>query len=93
MTVNEYLKKMHPGFGSVAPAIVCCDGFEFSVQASKHHYCSPRVDNCPSYDAVEVGFPSCIEPLLTPFAADGVYPQVPVSVVDQIIAKHGGIKL
>lgn len=40
----------------VAKPIICTDGFNVSVQASKHHYCSPR-----EYDAewasVELSFP------------------------------------
>ena len=77
--------------------IECADGFSMSVQASSHNYCSPRVDNAPSYDEVEVGFPNSYEPLLTSYAEDKenytgtVYGWVPVGVVTMVCAKHGGI--
>ena len=35
----------------------CRDGFEMSVQASLHHYCTPQQDDGP-YTHVEVGAPS-----------------------------------
>ena len=78
------------------PRIVCADGFNFSVQASKYHYCSPRTDEGP-YTAFEVGFTSerCEE--LMPFAetssnlTETVYAWVPAEVVEEVIRKHGGI--
>jgi hypothetical protein len=36
--------------------ITCTDGFSMSVQASKFHYCSPRMDHAEAYTSVEVGF-------------------------------------
>lgn len=78
-----------------APAFKCADGFTVSIQASEHHYCSPR-ENVTSYTAVELGFPSEAEPLLMEYAEDAdeptqtVYPYVPVDVVLQVINKHGG---
>ena len=67
-----------------------------SVQASRNHYCSPRRDYGP-YTEVEVGFPSKEEPLLMQFVEDPekptetVYGWVPMSVVLQVVAKHGGL--
>lgn len=77
--------------------IECRDGFSMSVQAGEALYCSPRIDDAPTYTAVEVGFPSDPEPLLTPFAEDKtiltetVYPWTPALVVLAVILKHGGM--
>ena len=77
--------------------IECADGFSMSVQASKHNYCEPRIDNAREYTAVEVGFPSDYEPMLVPWVEDPddytgtVYGWVPVQVVVDVCAKHGGI--
>ena len=45
--------------------VVCADGFEMSVQASRGHYCSPREDVGP-YTTVEIGFPNRRDELLMP---------------------------
>jgi hypothetical protein len=80
------------------PRLVCNDGFSMSVQASQGNYCSPREDKGP-YEAVEVGFPSQEEPLLTPFAenreqlTNTAYGWVPTKIVEQVIAAHGGINI
>ncbi len=82
--------------------IVCKDGFSMSVQASEHHYCSPRV-NYPGvpYERVEVGYPSAhpgdemIEYQESPGRndpTDDVYPYVPVEIVERVIEAHGGIE-
>jgi len=74
----------------------CTDGFEMSVQASKFNYCTPRNNDGP-YSQVEVGFPSAREEMLMEWAEDPedptgtVYGWVPVSVVTNVIAKHGGV--
>jgi hypothetical protein len=77
--------------------VVCADGFEMSVQASATAYSIPRMTDAPTYIQVEVGFPSEAEELLTRWAEDEedptgtVYGYVPVNVVTNVIAKHGGI--
>ena len=73
------------------PEAICADGFKMSIQASEDHYC--QKDDEGSYVSVEVGFPSPPEPLLDEYGDDGVYGYVPLTVVDAIIAKHGGILL
>tara|TARA_A100001515_G_scaffold95226_1_gene76329 strand:- start:295 stop:618 length:324 start_codon:yes stop_codon:yes gene_type:complete len=79
----------------VFPRIQCNDGFNLSVQARAFCYCSPRNDEGP-WTAVEVGFPSEREELLMEWAEDSgrptdtVYGWVPVEVVNEVIAKHGG---
>jgi hypothetical protein len=77
------------------PEIRCIDGFTMSVQASKGHYCSPRLDLPYGFTSVEVGYPSEAEELLLPFADgdSGVYGWVPVEVVEQVIEKHGGLEV
>ena len=80
----------------------CADGFNMSVQASKTHYCSPRVDGHEAiYRQVEVGFPSEHEPLLDKYIeglldreedwTGSVYCWVPSEIVALVIAKHGGM--
>ena len=77
--------------------IICADGFSMSVQASSFSYCEPRIDNAEEYQKVEVGFPSDPEPLIIRYAEDPsqptetVYGWVPVDVVLNVCAKHGGV--
>lgn len=73
------------------PEAICADGFKMSIQASEDHYC--QKDDEGGYVSGEVGFPSPPEPLLDEYGDDGVYGYVPLTVVDAIIAKHGGILL
>lgn len=73
------------------PKAICADGFKMSIQASDEHYCQKTDDG--SYASVEIGFPSSSESLLDDYGVDGVYGYVPLTVVDAIIAKHGGILL
>lgn len=84
------------GRAKVMPPIVCKDGFTVSVQASSSHYCAPR-DNFGPWRSVELGYPS--EPLPESFleAAEDpskpletVYGYVPVEMVRELIASHGG---
>ena len=76
--------------------VVCADGFEMSVQASRGHYCDPREDVGP-YTAVEIGFPNRRDELLMEHielagqaATESVYPYVPAKVVMEVILRHGG---
>jgi len=80
--------------------VVCADGFSMSVQAHDGAYCDPRADNAPKYSEVEVGFPSDYEELLDEFVEmrhspkahqEQVFPYVPVKIVTNVIAKHGGM--
>lgn len=84
----------------IAPSVLCQDGFQMSVQASRSHYCKPReTDPEGNYTHWEVGFPSVVEPDLLKYSngvddedpTDTVYGWVPTEVVDAIIAKHGGL--
>ena len=77
--------------------IICADGFSMSVQASASSYCEPRINDAQKYTQVEVGFPNTYEPLLVPWVEDPenytgtVYGYVPVQVIVDVCAKHGGI--
>jgi hypothetical protein len=79
------------------PRLICADGFSMSVQASQYHYCSPREDGA-DWTAVEVGFPSAPEEALSPYAEEPenltgtVYGYVPLAIVEQVVADHGGLK-
>lgn len=81
--------------------VVCADGFSVSVQASDGHYCRPRNDQGP-WTHVELGYPS--DEMGDQFNEyqDGQYGQshtdcvfgsVPVELVRDLIAAHGGEKL
>ncbi len=95
-TIKEF--NMH----NVRKRVVCADGFSLSVQASDFHYCDPRAEDADAYEAVEVGYPSEKEPLLTGYievpsmidrlpATRQVYPYVPSRLVRAIILLHGGM--
>ena len=77
--------------------VVCADGFSMSVQAPAAAYCIPRMTGAPVYLEVEVGYPNDREELLMEWAEDArkptdtVYGFVPVRVVTNVIAKHGGM--
>lgn len=79
-----------------ADRIICKDGFEFSVQASANHYCTPRTDDARAYTQFEVGYPSQYEESLAPYAetpgtTETVFPWVPLAVIVYLVNKHGGI--
>lgn len=77
--------------------VVCADGWAVSIQASRTHYCEPRIDDAESYLSVELGFPSAHEPMLDDWCEDlsdptgTVYGYVPAAVVRSVLAAHGGI--
>lgn len=79
----------------IFPRIECNDGFTMSVQARAFCYCSPRNDQGP-WTEVEVGFPSEREEMIMEWVedetnpTDTVYGWVPVEVIQQVVAKHGG---
>lgn len=77
------------------------DGGWLSIQASRYHYCDPRMDSAPSYRAVEIGAQGVAEggleaaaPLLA-FRQQRrgvlVYADVPVEMADRYVASRGGI--
>lgn len=80
---------------------ICVDGTSLSIQADEYKYCSPRNDN-GNWIKVEVGFiwdkeEKQISPPDTwanyadgPFPSD-VYGYVPIYLVEEFIASHGGI--
>ena len=95
----------HIATSSRLPHIVCEDGFTMSVQVGYSLYSTPK-KIAKRYSAVEIGYPSEREPLIEKWAefvpfdedekpdyTDTVYPYVPVSVVDKVLKKHGGINL
>ncbi len=105
MTPEEFIDAVEPAQENWIPIfkkIHCKDGFSMSVQASHSHYCFPRITIYSKhsfyYSKMEVGFPSEVEELLLPFAenkekpTETVYPYVPVTIIEQVIQKHGGIQ-
>lgn len=99
MTINEYLQKknyIYSGIDGVRKRLRCKDGFSISVQASRYHYCTPRVTNAEHYETVELGYPSTDDATIFDYAestnyTNTVYGYVPVHIVDILIEKHGGI--
>ncbi len=81
----------------IAARITCKDGFSLSVQANKATYCSPRENLGPWYE-VEVGFPSAKPEFIMEYAetpdepTQTVYGYVPIELVEQLIAHHGGME-
>jgi hypothetical protein len=78
--------------------VLCKDGFSVSIQGNSRNYCEPRNDVGP-YTAVELGFPSSSDSLITKYAesvmtdpTEAVYGWVPVGVVKALLMKHGGIE-
>ena len=94
----------HMMTSSRLPHIICADGFSMSVQVGYSLYSTPK-KIAKRYSAVEIGYPSEPEELIKEYAefapfdedttdyTDTVYPYVPVSVVDKVLKKHGGINL
>ena len=99
--VNEYMKHNRATDWFGVKRLHCNDGFSMSVQAHEYNYCSPRVkpEETDCYYQVEVGFPSEREELLMEYVedcdkpTDTIYAYVPVKVVQEVIEKHGGIKV
>lgn len=82
----------------VRPAAICKDGYFVSIQASCGAYCSPGITtNAVDYQSVELGYPSSSDEELLDYAEEpddplySVYGYVPMSVVEKVIEKHGGI--
>jgi hypothetical protein len=91
------------GVSTIFPRIVCVDGVSLSVQGHLGSYSRPRDDFAEIYLQVEVGFfeDAKGEALTPPESwreyADGdfpssVYGYVPLRLVEDFIAEHGGIK-
>ena len=77
--------------------IECNDGTTLSVQVGDGLYCTPRNNEGP-WSLVEVGYPSVTPPESWREYADGSFPSdvygyVPVALVEEYIAAHGGRKL
>lgn len=84
------------GNAHVRRRVIFCDGESMSIQASKEHMSVPSNDEGP-YSAVEVGFPTFVDPRLLPFAVDAEdpldtpYNHVPVKLLAEVIREHGGV--
>ena len=101
--ISDYIASTAPAkragdyYHHVAPRMVMADGFSVSAQANSAAYCCPRENEGP-WTHFELGYPSAPEPSLMPYAerpeapTDTVYGYVPGSVVESVIASHGGIK-
>ena len=103
--INEFLKRFLKSHTEIdgekiqdlRPKMRCADGFTVSVQASKYHYCEPRIDGDCEYVSVELGYPNTEDPLIIGYAEDlddpteTVYGYVPIELVNELAEKHGGI--
>ena len=72
-------------------------GWTASIQAGVRSYSTPRQDFGCQYSAVEIGFPSAPDDLITPYAENPedltgtVYGYVPAEIVTALVIKHGGV--
>ena len=97
MNLQEFTKKtmVKMEYGC-RPQIVCNDGFKMSIQGGVGLYSEPR-EMVDRYSSMEIGFPSEEEALILEYAEDydrpteTVYGWTPVSVIQEVIDKHGGI--
>lgn len=100
-TLGPMRHYLETAYSRIFPRMVCADGFTMSVQGHCGAYSSPRDDFADHYTEVEVGFPSEREELLMPYidaidpetvdSTGTVYGYVPISVIEQVIEKHGGL--
>tara|TARA_R110001592_G_scaffold153282_8_gene381616 strand:- start:6534 stop:6953 length:420 start_codon:yes stop_codon:yes gene_type:complete len=89
----------HPSDFNRRTALICTDGFHVSVQMSKYNYNWPRLSGLPAsqYESAELGFPNRPDNLITEYAdnpellTDTVYGYVPMSVIQELLLKHGGL--
>ena len=75
-------------------ALECVDGFALSVQATSNHNCTAVKNNEEFYTHVEVGYPSKIEEILSPYEShenSHVFYNVPVNIIHHLIKKHQGL--
>lgn len=86
------------GVSNIFPEMVCVDGLRLSVQGHAGAYSHPRDDWADAYLTVEIMGPKKADDLLSPYERDCnsvgdemIYPYVPVIVVEQVIARHGGL--
>ena len=97
MNINVSLNHVEPAWISneidciVRNHIICKDGFEVSVQASKHHYCYPR-ETKKYHDYFELLCDiSNDKDLLKPYYDGTICAYVPKAIVEILILRHGSI--
>ena len=93
---QEWLEKTVTSRWIPRPRMECNDGFSMSVQGNEFTYCYPKQSGF-SFTEMEIGYPSEYEELIRGYAesddfTNTVYPYVPVSLIIEVIEKHGGIK-
>ncbi len=92
MNTNEFLHKVKSIHTRMPVRLA--DDKVISIQASRTHYCTPRVTGATSYTSVEICYdgelPAEFIPYLDP-GSDNVYGYVPVELLDKFIEDHGGI--
>ena len=93
---QEWMEKTTISRWTPRPRIICNDGFSMSVQGGEFTYSNPRQFGS-NFTEMEIGFPSEYEELISSYSesneyTETVYPYVPVSLIIQVIEKHGGIK-
>lgn len=94
---RKYLSDADYQYQDVRNHLKCKDGTTMSVQASKHHYCKPSVDQNKLdgrlYTHVEVW---CVsdkvpESWLEYGGSENPYAFIPIEMVEEFIDSHGGI--
>lgn len=78
----------------INPHIVCKNGAKLSIQANESAYCTPRENEGP-YTHFEVKVYDAITPESWSEYHDwnSVYAYVPVELINEFIALHGGIDI
>ena len=71
--------------------IICKDGFEISVQASKGHYCYPRKTQKYHEKFELLCDISNDKDLLETYFDGTICPYVPKTIVEKLILRHGSI--
>jgi hypothetical protein len=94
--LKAFLTTPRKGYPANMVRITCADGESVSVQASAHHYCTPRDNNGPWIE-VEAGFPTCSPPPSWQEYAESpnkltetVYGCMPIGRIEEFIEAHGG---
>jgi hypothetical protein len=81
------------------PSVYAKDGFHCSLQINNGNYCSSENGYRKfghTWESVEFGFTSIHEPLMAEYAENpedttGTVGNIPVSVMETVFIKHGGI--
>jgi hypothetical protein len=105
LTVSDWLQRTNGGHlkDDVRELAPLGDGGTISIQASRYHFCAPRLDNADHYSSVEIGAGATLEedgrpngflaPYLVEFGSRVVFARVPLAVAEAYVEARGGIAI